>query len=82
VDETYGRVHGQWVYIYGAIDQAGQSVDADVSARRNATAADACVRRAMQATGVTPERVVTNKATCYPPALRACVPGVEHRRAT
>jgi transposase-like protein len=44
--------------------------------------ADAFVRRTMQATGVTPEPVVTDTATCYPPALRACVPGVEHRRTT
>ncbi len=26
VDETEGRVHGQWVYIYRAIDQAGQII--------------------------------------------------------
>ena len=26
-----------------------------------------------------PERVTTDKAKCYPPALRAVLPGVEHR---
>ena len=28
VDETYIRVHGRWTYIYRAIDQHGQVVDA------------------------------------------------------
>ena len=28
-----------------------------------------------------PERLTTDTATCYPPALRAVVPGVEHRRS-
>ena len=30
-------------------------------------------------TGVTPSRVTTDKAKCYPPALRAVLPDVEHR---
>ena len=30
---------------------------------------------------VTPERVTTDKARCYPPALRAVLPGAEHRRS-
>jgi transposase-like protein len=73
VDETYCRMHGQWVYVYRAIDQAGQIIDAYVSVRRNAAAAEVFFRQAMGETDVTPERVVTDKAKCYPPALRdAC----------
>ena len=30
---------------------------------------------------MTPERVTTDKARCYPPALRAVLPHVEHRRS-
>ena len=26
-----------------------------------------------------PERIVTDKAACYPPAVRAVLPGTEHR---
>jgi transposase-like protein len=33
----------------------------------------------MAETGVTPERVVTDQAACYPPALRALLPTAEHR---
>src|SRR6202790_4371680 len=27
MDETYIQVHGQWVYLYRAVDKAGQTVD-------------------------------------------------------
>ncbi len=36
-------------------------------------------QRAIDETGVRSERVTTDKAKCYPPALRAVLPGVEHR---
>ncbi len=37
-------------------------------------------KRAINETGRTPTRVTTDKAKCYPPALRAVLPNVEHRR--
>ena len=79
VDETYCRLQGRWAYCYRAIDQDGQIVDVYFSERRNAAAARAFFERAMTETGVTPERVVTDKAACYPPALRALLPTAEHR---
>jgi transposase-like protein len=36
---------------------------------------------AIAATGIRPKCVTTDKAKCYPPALRAVLPEVEHRRA-
>jgi IS6 family transposase len=79
VDETYCRLNGRWAYCYRAIDQEGQGVDVYLSERRNAAAARAFFERAIAATGRTPERVVTDKAACYPPALRALLPAAEHR---
>src|SRR5205823_5238665 len=79
VDETYCRVRGAWAYLYRAIDQEGQVVDVYCSPRRNAAAAQAFFDRAIAATGVTPTRVSTDKATCYPPALRAALPAAAHR---
>ena len=79
VDETYCRLRGRWAYCYRAIDQAGQVVDVLVSERRNATAARGFFERAMRETGVVPERITTDKAGCYPPALRAVLPTAEHR---
>jgi transposase, IS6 family len=81
VDETYCRLNGKWTSIYRAIDQDGQVVDAYFSQRRNAKAAQAFLERALDETAVTPERVTTDKAKCYPPALRTALPGVEHRRS-
>ena len=79
VDETYVRLQGGWTYVYRAIDQEGQVVDAYVSQRRNTRAAQTFFQRAIDGTGVTPERVTTDRAKCYPPALRAVLPDAEHR---
>ena len=79
VDETYTHLNGTWTYIYRAIDQDGQVVDAYFSKRRNAQAAQMFFERAIDETGVRPERVTTDKAKCYPPALRAVLPDTEHR---
>jgi len=79
VDETYTRLQGKWAYIYRAIDQHGQVIDAYFSERRNAKAAHAFFERAITATGVSPTRVTTDKAKCYPPALRQVLPNVAHR---
>ena len=81
VDETYCRYRGRHAYISRAIDERGQVVDAFFSERRDAAAARAFFERAIAETEVTPERVTTDKAKCYPPALRSVLPGVEHRRA-
>ncbi len=56
-------------------------VDAYFSARRNAHAAEDFFRRAIDETGMRPERVTTDKAKCYPPALRADLRGVDRRRS-
>ncbi len=79
VDETYIRLNGTWTYIYRAIDQDGQVVDAYFSARRNAKEAQAFFERAIAETDVTPVQVTTDKAKCYPPALRAVMPNAKHR---
>jgi transposase, IS6 family len=81
VDETYCAFRGRHAYIYRAIDEEGQVVDAYFSERRNAAAAQAFFERAILSTEVTPERVTSDKARCYPPALRAVLPGAEHRRS-
>jgi transposase-like protein len=39
VDETYVRVAGKWVYLYRAVDSAGETVDFMLSPRRDLIAA-------------------------------------------
>src|SRR5438094_798660 len=41
VDETYARIRGRWHYIYRAIDELGQIVDAYVSPTRDMSLQDA-----------------------------------------
>jgi IS6 family transposase len=81
VDETYCAFRGRHAYIYRAIDQDGQVVDARFRERRNAAAARVFFERALAATEVMPERVTSDKAKGYPPALRAVLPWAEHRRS-
>ena len=39
VDETYIRVKGEWVYLYRAVDAAGQTIDFLLSPKRDGTVA-------------------------------------------
>jgi DDE superfamily endonuclease len=63
VDETYIRVHGQWKYLYRAIDRDGALVDVMLSDHRDLAAAKAV-------TGVAPDRITTDGHDAYPPAIR------------
>ncbi len=79
VDETYIKVGKRWHYLYRAIDEHGQIVDVYLSDRRNAAAAQAFFEAAIDTSTVTPTRVTSDKAKCYPPALRTVLPNAEHR---
>ena len=79
VDETLLKVGGRWRYVFRAIDERGQVVDVYLSDHRDEASARAFFERAITETGVTPTRVTSDKANYYPPALRALLPGAEHR---
>src|SRR5262249_1802058 len=76
--ETYIRVAGQGQYAYRAIDEYGQVVDVYLSPTRDAQAAERFFRCALEETEERPERVTTDRAACYPPALERVLPEVEH----
>src|SRR5215471_359192 len=50
MDETYIKVRGQWVYLYRAVDKAGQTVDFFQSRNRDVNAAKSFLRSAMKHT--------------------------------
>jgi transposase-like protein len=79
VDEALFKIGGRWRYAFRAIDADGQIVDVLLSEHRDAASARAFFEQALTSTEVTPTRVTSDKAKCYPPALRAVLPGVEHR---
>ncbi len=79
VDETYLKIDGRQRYLFRAIDEHGQIVDVYLSDRRDTAAARRFFEGARDTSGRTPARVTTDKAKCYPPALRAVLPLAEHR---
>jgi transposase-like protein len=57
VDETYVKIHGEWAYLYRAVDRAGKIVDFRLSRRRDVAAAKAFFRKAFKNQGSTPQTI-------------------------
>ncbi len=70
VDETYVKVHGNWCYLYRAIDRDGHLVDSMLSEKRDLEAAKRFFQQAADVVGHTPERVTTDGHDSYPRAIR------------
>jgi IS6 family transposase len=77
VDETYVKVAGRWTYLYRAIDQHRQVIDALVCERRDAAAARAFFTRALTC-GSSPVEVTTDRAPVYPRVLDELAPAARH----
>ncbi|KFG69423.1 IS6 family transposase [Microvirga sp. BSC39] len=78
VDETYIRVKGKWVYLYRAVDAAGQTIDFLLSPKRDATAARRFFRKAMkQSHTVSRRRITVDKNAAYPIATKTMERGRE-----
>jgi transposase-like protein len=71
VDETYIKVQGRWSYLYRAIDQAGNLIDAQLRNTHDLAAAEAFFRSVWRVTGVVPARITTDGHDAYPHAIRA-----------
>jgi transposase-like protein len=57
MDETYIKVRGEWVYLYRAVDAAGQTVDFRLSRRRDVVAAKAFFSKAIKRQGSAPRKI-------------------------
>ena len=55
MDETYVKVRGEWVYLYQAVDRAGNTVDFRRSPKRAVT--KAFFRKAIKGQGSSPRTV-------------------------
>ena len=73
------KVAGQWRYVYRAIDQFGQVIDADVSSLRDTKAAHRFFERAIGTTKIAPAEVITDPAPVYPVVLEDLLPASWHR---
>ncbi len=61
MDETYIRVRGKWMYLYRAVDNAGNTLDFMLSDRRNRPAAARFFAKALSSIGI-PGKIVIDKS--------------------
>jgi transposase-like protein len=71
MDETYIKVRGQWVYLYRAVDKAGQTVDFFLSRNRDVNAAKSFLRSAMKNTRI-PTKITLDAYAASHRAVRRC----------
>ena len=70
VDETYVKVRGTWMYLYRAVDSAGNTLEFRLSPTRDAEAAKAFFHKTLSASHTLTPRVITvDKNAAYPKAL-------------
>lgn len=71
VDETYVRVRGLWMYLYRAVDSAGDTVEFFFSEKRDLPAAKRFIRKALKRHG-RPDSIVIDCSQTNRDAIIAC----------
>jgi putative transposase len=71
VDETYIKVRRQWICLYRAIDSNGDAAEFWFSERRNLSAAERFLRKALKRHG-RPERIVIDGSPTNREAILSC----------
>lgn len=61
MDQSYLRVRGKWMYLYRAIDKAGNTLDFILSERRNGLAATRFFAKALSSNGI-PDKIVIDRS--------------------
>ena len=69
MDETYIRVRGKWMYLYRAVDKAGNTLDFMLSERRNRPAATRFFAKALSSNGL-PNKIVIDKSGANAAGIR------------
>lgn len=70
IDETHIKVRGEWRYLYWAVNKHGNPVDFLLTANRDLDAAKRFFRKMLADQPLlTPDRIGTDGAGPYPPAI-------------
>ena len=78
--QSHIKVHGEWRYLYRAIDRSGALVDVMFSEHRDMAAAKAFFESAKMVPGITPDLVTADGHDSYARAIRTTLgAGVRHR---
>jgi putative transposase len=80
LDEVFVSSNGVEQYLWRAVDQDGTVRDILVQARRDKAAAVKVLRKLLKGRASVPRVVITDKLASSGAAMRAVLPGVEHRR--
>ena len=70
MDETYIKVNGQWVYLYRAVDKDGDTLDFQLSKKRDLKAASRFFQKTIESSGW-PQKVTIDKSGSNTAALNA-----------
>jgi len=70
MDETYIKVHGQWKYLYRAVDREGETIDFLLRAKRDCAAARRFLEQAIALHGE-PEKITIDKSGANTAAIES-----------
>ena len=70
MDETYIKVHGQWKYLYRAVDRDGETIDFLLRAKRDQAAARRFLEQAMALHGE-PQKITIDKSGANTAAIES-----------
>jgi len=73
MDITYLKVKGHDMYLYRAIDKAGNLIDVYLSDVRNKKAAYRFFKQCAKTTGIIPEKITTDKESCFSNAIKSAL---------
>jgi transposase-like protein len=80
LDEVFCKMNGEYIYLWRAVDQDGETLDVLVQERRNAKAAKRFFRKLLKRLRYVLRAIVTDKLPSYGAAKQNVMPTIAHHR--
>ena len=78
IDEVFVKIQGKQQYLWRAVDQDGEVIDAFLQSRRDGKAAKRFFKRLIKSNRAEPRKIVTDKLRSYGVAHRELIPDTIH----